>query len=110
FPAFIVITKCDLINGFREFFDNLDDPQLQHQMLGWSNPEDLDQPFRPEQVEQHLDQVRERMIRRRTLMLQDPVHTENPSTGRRIDQIDALYAFPDSLLQIAPRLRRYLEM
>jgi hypothetical protein len=110
FPAFIVITKCDLINGFREFFDNLDDPQLQHQMLGWSNPDDLDEPFRPELVEQHLSQVRERMIRRRTLMLQDPVHTENASTGRRIDQIDALYAFPDSLMNIAPRLRRYLEM
>lgn len=109
FPVFVVITKCDLINGFREFFDNLDDPQLQHQILGWSNPDDLDVPFRPEMVEQHLEQVKQRMVRRRSLMLQDPVHTENPS-ARRIDQVDALYAFPDSLLSIAPRLRRYLEM
>lgn len=109
FPVFVVITKCDLINGFREFFGDLDDPQSQSQILGWSNPADLDQPFKPEAVEEHLAQVRARMVRRRTLMLQDPVNTENPS-GRRIDQVDALYAFPESIGQIVPRLRRYLEM
>ena len=42
-------------------------------------------------------------------MLIDPVNTDDPN-GRRIDQVDALYAFPESLLKIAPRLRRYLEM
>lgn len=109
FPVFVVVTKCDLINGFREFFDDLDDPRLQHQILGWSNPASLDEQFHPEQVEEHLSQVRHRMMRRRMVMLQDPVHTEDPSK-RRIDQIDALYAFPDSLTQVAPRLRRYLEM
>jgi len=109
FPVFVVITKCDLINGFREFFGDLDDPQVQHQILGWSNHADLDEPFKPEAVEEHLTQVRSRMVRRRTLILQDPVNTENPS-GRRIDQVDALYAFPESIAQIGPRLRRYLEM
>src|SRR5690606_16741907 len=28
FPVFVVVTKCDLINGFREFFDDMKDPQL----------------------------------------------------------------------------------
>src|SRR5689334_23622867 len=41
FPVFVLVTKCDLVNGFREFFDTLSDPQLQHQMLGWSNPAPL---------------------------------------------------------------------
>src|SRR5689334_15164491 len=53
FPVFVIVTKCDKINGFREFFDDLTDPQLQHQMLGWSNPDQLDTPFRPELVDQH---------------------------------------------------------
>src|SRR3954470_11292338 len=57
FPVFIVITKSDLINGFREFFDTLADPQLQHQIMGWSNPSPLDQPFSPELVEKHLQMV-----------------------------------------------------
>jgi hypothetical protein len=109
FPVFVLITKCDLVNGFREFFDTLSDPQLQHQMLGWSNPSPLDAPFDPEQVDKHLSSVRERLLRRRFGLLIDPVHTEDPN-GRRIEQVDALYAFPDSLVQLAPRLRRYLEM
>jgi hypothetical protein len=109
FPVFVVVTKCDLINGFREFFDNLTDPQLQHQMLGWSNPAPLDQPFNPEQVDQHLLSVRGRLLRRRQALLLDPVNTED-RTARRLDQIDSMYGFPDSFLKITPRLRRYLEM
>lgn len=109
FPVFLVITKCDLVNGFREFFDTLTDPQLQHQVLGWSNPGNLDQPFNPAEVTQHLNQLREKLLRRRLGLLADPVNTDDPG-ARRTDQVDALYAFPDSLLKIAPRLRRYLEM
>jgi hypothetical protein len=109
FPVFVVITKCDLINGFREFFDDLTDPQLQHQILGWSNPASLDESFNPELVDQHLQTVVERLTRRRMGLLLDPVNTEDPS-ARRTDQVDALYAFPQALTTIAPRLRRYLEM
>ena len=60
FPVFVLITKCDLINGFREFFDDLNDPSLQHQMLGWSNPASIDQPFDPDQVSMHLATVHQR--------------------------------------------------
>lgn len=109
FPVFVLISKADRINGFREFFDELTDPVAAMQMMGWSNPNDLDTPFDPSMVEEHLRSVRERLVRRRFALLADPVHTEDPM-GRRIDQVDALYAFPDSLVKLAPRLRRYLEM
>jgi hypothetical protein len=109
FPVFTVVTKCDLIVGFREFFDGLRDPRLQHQILGWSNPAPLDQAFEPSQVDQHLESVRDRLSRRRLGLLIDPINTEDPE-ARRTDQVDALYSFPDSLIKIAPRLRRYLEM
>ncbi|MFW6163810.1 MAG: type VI secretion protein IcmF/TssM N-terminal domain-containing protein, partial [Planctomycetota bacterium] len=110
FPVFVAITKCDLVNGFREFFENVTDPALQHQILGWSNPADLDDPFNPEQVDQHLASVCDQLRRRRFSLLIDPVHTEDPTGGRRIEQVDALYAFPDSLSRIASRLRHYLEI
>ena len=29
FPVYLFVTKCDLLTGFREFFDNIDDPLLQ---------------------------------------------------------------------------------
>ena len=109
FPVFVMVTKCDLINGFREFFEDITDPQLQHQMMGWSNPAPLDEAFNPELVTDHLQTVSQRLVRRRLGLMLDPVNTEDPS-GRRTDQVDAMYAFPQAMMSIAPRLRRYLEM
>jgi hypothetical protein len=109
FPVFVMVTKCDLINGFREFFEDITDPVLQHQMMGWSNPAALDEPFNPELVSDHLQTVVQRLIRRRLGLLLDPINTED-SSARRTDQVDAMYAFPQALMAIAPRLRRYLEM
>ncbi len=109
FPVFVVVTKCDKIIGFREFFETLNDPALQHQMLGWSNPAPLDEVFRPDQVDQHLGTVRERLNKRRMGLLQNPVHTTDPN-ARRTDQVDEMFELPDNLVRIGPRLRRYLEM
>ena len=106
FPVYVVITKSDKINGFREFFENVTDPQLQHQMMGWSNPEQLDSPFRPDAVDKHLNQVAERLRRRRLGLLRDPVPEAAP---RRTDEVDSLFVLPNSMLMLAPRLRRYLE-
>jgi len=109
FPVFVVVTKCDLINGFREYFDDVTDPALQHQMLGWSNPGGLDDPFEPSAIERHLREVEERLLRRRQGMLADPVAKEDPRAPR-IGEVDAMFAFPHALKAIGPRLRRYLEM
>ncbi len=109
FPVYVVVTKCDLINGFREFFDGIADPGLQHQIMGWSNPAPLDTPFDPEQVDRHLAVVKQRLVRRRLGLLQDPVNSEDPR-ARRTDQVDALYEFPEAFMDLGPRLKRYLQM
>lgn len=106
FPVYVVVTKSDKINGFREFFEGMTDPQLQHQMLGWTNPDPLDSAFRPEVVDKHLTHVADRLRKRRLALLRDPVPE---SASRRLDEVDALYALPNSLLLLAPRLRSYLE-
>ncbi len=108
FPAYVVITKSDLINGFREFFDRTDDPRAANQILGWSNPDSLDAPFRPDLVDAHLRSVEQRLVKRRFGLLIDPVNTDD-ARKPRIDQVDALYAFPESLSRLAPRLRRYMQ-
>jgi hypothetical protein len=111
FPVYIWITKCDLLIGFREFFSTISDPQLQHQILGWSNPADLDEPFQPDRVTEHLDQVTKRLVRRRGGLLSDPTPQNMQSVNpRRIDEVDAMYALPESLMAISSRLRRYLEL
>ena len=109
FPVYVIVSKCDLVNGFREFFDDINDPKLQDQIVGWSSPASLDTPFKPEQVDDYIKQVQDRLMRRRYGVLMDPVHTEDPKL-RRAEQVDALYAFPDSLGKMSTRLRRYLEM
>ncbi|MCC6321154.1 MAG: hypothetical protein IT438_06935 [Phycisphaerales bacterium] len=109
FPVYVVVTKCDLLNGFREFFDEIADPQLQHQIMGWSNTAPLDAPFNPEMVDQHLLVVKRRLLRRRLGLLLDPINTEDPRQSRAA-QVDALYEFPDAFQDIAPRLKRYLSM
>ncbi|MBI1189367.1 MAG: hypothetical protein GC200_01620 [Tepidisphaera sp.] len=109
FPVFVFITKCDKIVGFRDFFETINSPDLQHQMLGWSNPSPLDEAFKPDQVDKHLETVRQKLMRRRLGLLQNPVHTGDPNL-RRTDQVDELFELPDNLVRIAPRLRRYLEM
>ncbi len=108
FPVFVLITKCDKIVGFREFFSGVKDPQLQDQMTGWSNPSPLDAPLQLEQVNRHLAEVVQRIGRRRLGMLKDPVPTEHGK--RRADEVDSLFALSSSIGALAPRLRKYLEV
>ena len=110
FPVFIVVTKCDLVAGFREFFDSIDDIDLQHQIFGWSNPGPLDEPFDVEKIDEHIQTVRQRLEQRRMSLLLDPVSTagDEEHEARRIDQVDSLYDFTDSFQRLAPSLKQYL--
>jgi hypothetical protein len=107
FPVTVLVTKSDLIPGFREFFGHLNDPNLAQQMLGWSKQGSLDDPFDPEEIDDYLDGLRGRLERRRLALIADPVHTQLPG-ARRIEQIDALYTFPQRFAELGPQLRRYL--
>ncbi len=122
FPVYLLVTKCDLLTGFREFFDSIDDPLLQHQMFGWSNPDPLDAAFRPDVVDQHLSGVAERLRRRRLALLRETslaartgdtarFYTSSfpQNHGRRLDEVDSMFALSESMMRLAPRLRRYLE-
>jgi hypothetical protein len=125
FPVYLLVTKCDLMEGFREFSDNITDPLLQHQMFGWSNPDPLDASFRPDLVEQFLNTVADRVRRRRLALLREGVSSgkggetqtffrssfEPGRTAgtRRADEVNSQFALPASLMRLAPRLRRYLE-
>ncbi|MBN2271790.1 MAG: hypothetical protein JXN61_14320 [Sedimentisphaerales bacterium] len=108
FPVFVVVTKCDLVMGFREFFDGLNNPELQHQMFGWSNPAMIDQPYNREFVRQHLQTVQDRLLRRRLSLLLELAGDD--AAAHESASINALYSFPKSLAQLAPRMARYLDL
>lgn len=106
FPVFVLVTKTDFIPGFREFVENLKEPRLQHQMLGWSNPQNLDEPFNPDFIDRYLEGVVEKLKKRRLTYMLDP----RPQLKKRLDEVDSLFSFPNQLVGLVPSLRRYLEI
>ena len=104
FPVFVLITKSDLLDGFREFFEDMD-PDSQHQMVGWSNPQPRDVAFDPGLVDQHIQTVVQRIRKRRLGLLKDPIPQHG--AARRTDEVDSLFSLPESFTLAAPRLRSY---
>jgi type VI protein secretion system component VasK len=108
FPVIIWISKCDTIPGFRSYFDSFSDAKQQSQMLGWSNPsQNIDDPFKPEQVEEFLSGVVAELRNRRWQLLYDQ---KLAGDARRIDAVDSLFVFPSHLEKVAPAVRTYMEM
>ncbi len=108
FPVYVVVTKSDLINGFREFFDGISDPQLQHQILGWSNPMELDEAYDSRFVDKYLDEMKTRLFRTRLTRMGELLGSESDEQEK--PATDALYAFPHAFEQLGPRLKRYLDL
>lgn len=107
YPVYVMVTKCDLVTGFREFFDAPGNEGFEPQMLGWSNPEPLDQPFDPAFAPRILEPLAERLQRFRDQLL-----TANWPSGpdlRRLDFLDALYSFPTEFRRLLEPLGKYLE-
>ncbi|MGE3166145.1 MAG: type VI secretion protein IcmF/TssM N-terminal domain-containing protein [Planctomycetota bacterium] len=98
FPVYIVVTKCDLVLGFTEFFQRL--PALeQRQLFGWSKPAPYDEAFRPEAWPGVFRGVRQRLhLWRNRFLADDP---EAPD-------VDRLYAFPDEFGALEEPVQRYL--
>ncbi len=108
FSIYLMITKADLITGFKEFCDAPVNANYERQCFGWSNPHDLDTPIKPSEVCAELEQMVTHLRYRRWTILQDPVPKERD--GRRINEVDALFTFPDAVSQVVKRLSRYLEI
>jgi hypothetical protein len=105
FPIYILITKCDQIIGFRDFFNYVDTAAERHQVLGWSNPNPLDTPLNYGDVEGCLAEIAERLRKRRMNRLLD--RQRGQSEDERVSEMEALFAFPDNFEAIGPSLERY---
>ena len=106
FPVYIMITKMDKLNGFREFFGKIERADERYQILGWSNPAPLGQTFDPQAVTEYMHTVADRLKRRMMSELRH-IESENPA-GLRIDDVTGLYAFPSSFESMSGKLTRYL--
>ncbi len=107
YPVYVMVTKCDLVPGFREFFDAPGNKAFESQMLGWSNPDPLDHPFEPSRTRHLLEPLAERLHRVRDQLL-DAEWPSGPEL-RRLDFLDAVYAFPSEFRRLFDPLGKYLE-
>lgn len=100
FPVFLVITKCDLIVGFSEFFREFGEVQAA-QIMGWSNAERFDEPYAATRLAEDIGQVYQRLCQRRLEVLRQPI-----SFAER----GLVYAFPEEFRALTEPLRHYLDI
>lgn len=109
FPVFVIITKCDYVPGFVDYFAQIDDPELQQQILGWSRPgEEPSSEFDPREVDEAFEEIRRSLVERRPSLLDDPINTADIARSR-LDQVSSLYLFPSELASLAEPLKIYLD-
>jgi len=108
YPVYLMVTKCDLVTGFREFFDAPGNESFEAQMLGWSNPEPLDHPFEPSRTAALLAPLADRLQHVRDKLL--GANWPSGSDLRRLDFLDSIYAFPGEFRRLFDPLGKYLEV
>ena len=98
FPVYVVITKCDLIPGFKAMAGQLPS-QYKNEMFGWSNPYNLEAAFDAAWVDQGLEELSYDLNR-----LQCEIFTERAD----IPGLDDLFLFSARIQELRRPLRMYL--
>jgi type VI secretion system protein ImpL len=93
-----ILTKCDAIEGFREFAGELDSDELE-QIFGWSNPHGRELEFDPAWVDEAVDSMRITLERVQSRLF--ALHEYNEQRG-------AMYLFPGNLYALTSALRLLL--
>ncbi|HEV2962461.1 MAG TPA: type VI secretion system protein [Candidatus Angelobacter sp.] len=98
FPVYVVITKCDLVPGFKAMARQLPS-QYKNQMFGWSNPYNLETAFDSCWVDQGFEELSYDLGR-----LESEIFTE----CNDIPDVDSLFLFSSKLQELRRPLRIYL--
>jgi len=99
FPVYLLVTKCDLIQGFTEFFGKLDRARLT-ELLGWTSPS-----FEIEDLEKTIDDTFQALVGRckrlRSSLLRDE---SDPQAQMNV------YLFPEELSYATKMLAQYCDV
>ncbi|MGO4378055.1 type VI secretion system protein [Pseudoduganella sp. RAF19] len=96
-PVYLLITRCDQLEGFSSFASALPDG-LRQAMLGWSNPNDLEAVFGPEWIVQGFQELS------RTI---SSLQAEMCAAGAHIEDSDAFFMLPGAIDRIGAPARAY---
>lgn len=100
FATYLVITKCDKIVGFMQFFDRAErDITIKNQIFGWSRPGDFHELYDPERFGGEFDSVYDRLHELRLRRIQDDVDEF---------ELGLAYSFPEEFRQLREPLQTYV--
>lgn len=106
-PVWVLVTKCDQIEGFSEFFSLLSDEDCE-QPLGWSNPRP-DEPYDTASTDLAFDRLVEHLKTLRGSLALHPGVWEQAATGEnRGDLMAPIWLLPDKVEELRENLKRYL--
>jgi type VI protein secretion system component VasK len=99
FPVYVLVTKVDLVAGFRETYRSLDAAHAA-QMVGWTNPTEGGAHFDAKAFDQKFAEVTERIYRMRPW---------RESQANRLD-LAKTFLFPEEFQYLARPLRSVLDV
>ncbi len=99
FPIYVLVTKCDLVSGFVEFFGNLERRHAE-QMVGWTNPQDTNARFDGEAFDARFKEVSTRLFQMRPWL---------ESKGKKRDLMKA-FLYPEEFSYLNQPLRTVLDV
>lgn len=99
-PIYLVLSKCDAIPGFAAFSNALGSGHRM-QLFGWSNPNPLTEPYRPELIDSAFDQIYQAQCQ----LQMDLLAADNLSEPER----DAIFLLPGRILDLRAPLGRILD-
>ncbi len=106
-PVWVVVTKCDEVEGFSEFCALLSEQDCE-QALGWANPAP-DTPIDPAAAATAFDDIVERLkALRAAYALNEQVWEQTAQSNRRGDIVTPVYLMPERFAAMKENLRRYL--
>ncbi|HEY6352159.1 MAG TPA: type VI secretion protein IcmF/TssM N-terminal domain-containing protein [Candidatus Angelobacter sp.] len=98
FPVYVVVTKCDLLPGFKGLASQLP-ARYRGEMFGWSNPYNLDTAFESGWVDQGFEELARQLNR---------VQSEVLVERHAIADVDDLFLFSARIQELRRPLRIYL--
>ena len=98
-PIYILITKADCIEGFKDFCQVLP-PHLLENIFGWSNPFSLETPFKTTLIDDAFKKIYQEL---------NQLQLEIVATEKVLSNHDKFLLFPHNLRPAFNNLRTYLE-
>ncbi len=97
FPVYVVVTKCDAIQGFKSFCEEL--PQrLRHDILGWSSPYTLETSYNPSWIDEAFQSLFKDLRQTQIEVVVDGIQVSNG---------DNFFKFPTEFVSMKEPLRTY---